>query len=210
MLPVENSLSGTIHKNFDLLLANKDVHITGEVSIQIRHCLMARKGVKVEDVKRVLSHPVALLQVTAAHFAPHIPCFSAACVSLRRRPSHARLPRADTFVCLGCSVVRLQCQQYITENKMEQEVTYDTAGSAKMVVEGEMEDAAAIAGMAAAERYGLNILARDIQDDQDNYTRFLVLSREPCVVGPGVPAKTTVAFTLKNGPGALVNCLNVW
>ena len=40
-----------------VVLANKDVHITGEVSIQIRHCLMARKGVKVEDVKRVLSHP---------------------------------------------------------------------------------------------------------------------------------------------------------
>ena len=61
-IPVENSLAGTIHKNYDLLLAHEDLHIVGEVSIPISHCLMANKGVALGEVKRVLSHPVALDQ----------------------------------------------------------------------------------------------------------------------------------------------------
>lgn len=56
VLPIENSLGGSIHRNYDLLLRHR-LHIVGEVKYAVRHCLLANHGVKVEDLKRVLSHP---------------------------------------------------------------------------------------------------------------------------------------------------------
>nr|XP_029117362.1 arogenate dehydratase/prephenate dehydratase 2, chloroplastic-like isoform X2 [Elaeis guineensis]XP_029117363.1 arogenate dehydratase/prephenate dehydratase 2, chloroplastic-like isoform X2 [Elaeis guineensis]XP_029117364.1 arogenate dehydratase/prephenate dehydratase 2, chloroplastic-like isoform X2 [Elaeis guineensis]XP_029117365.1 arogenate dehydratase/prephenate dehydratase 2, chloroplastic-like isoform X2 [Elaeis guineensis] len=61
VLPIENSLGGSIHCNYDLLLHHK-LHIVREVKYAVRHCLLANPGVKKEDLKRVLSHPQALTQ----------------------------------------------------------------------------------------------------------------------------------------------------
>ncbi|KAH1220465.1 Arogenate dehydratase/prephenate dehydratase 2, chloroplastic [Glycine max] len=61
VLPIENSLGGSIHRNYDLLLRHS-LHIVGEVNFAVCHCLMANHGVKREDLKRVLSHPQALAQ----------------------------------------------------------------------------------------------------------------------------------------------------
>lgn len=54
VLPIENSLGGSIHRNYDLLL-RYSLHIVGEVKLPIRHCLLANHGAKIEDLKRVLS-----------------------------------------------------------------------------------------------------------------------------------------------------------
>lgn len=61
LVPIENTLAGSVYENFDLLLAN-NLHIVGEVSLRIVHNLIALPGTKRKDVRKVYSHPVALAQ----------------------------------------------------------------------------------------------------------------------------------------------------
>ena len=61
VVPLENSIGGTIHRNYDLLLEH-EIMITGEVELDVVHCLQALPGTKVSDVKVVYSHPQALAQ----------------------------------------------------------------------------------------------------------------------------------------------------
>jgi prephenate dehydratase len=61
LLPIENSLAGSIHENYDRLKAHP-LHIVGEIHLQIRQCLIARPGATLGTIRRVASHPVALAQ----------------------------------------------------------------------------------------------------------------------------------------------------
>ncbi|CAH1439978.1 unnamed protein product [Lactuca virosa] len=163
VLPIENSVGGSIHRNYDLLLRHR-LHIVGEVQLIVNHCLLGMPGVRKEELKRVLSHPQALDQCE---------------IALNK---------------LG--VVRVNAE--------------DTALAAQIVASEGILDTGAVASSRAAEIYGLDILAQTIQDDLDNITRFLILAREPIIPGIDKPHKTSIVFTLEEGPGVLFKALAVF
>jgi prephenate dehydratase len=162
VLPIENSIGGSIHRNFDLLVEH-ELPIVGEVEVPVVHHLLALPGRSLADVKRIYSHPQALAQ----------------------------------------------CDRFLrTLSGVEIIATYDTAGSAKMIAEERLEDAAAIASARAAEVFGLQPLKSSIQDYVNNTTRFIVVAKTPISAAPA--DKTSIAFALANEPGALFKALSVF
>ncbi len=160
--PIDNTLVGSIHQNYDMLLT-RNLTITGETYLHIVHCLIAPIGVTLETLRRVYSHPAALAQCTT-FFREH--------------------PRLEPIAAA------------------------DTAGSVRMVVTAGRTDSAALAGPLAADVYGAEILLTGVEDDRENYTRFLLLERES---PPDIPAdKTSIVFAAANLPGILHRCLGVF
>ena len=158
VVATENSIYGSFLENYDLLL-KYDAKIVGEAYLGIALGLIALPGVKIEDIKEVYSHPLAL---TESH------------VFLEKHPGITRIE------------------------------TDDTAGSARMIREKDLKNAAAIASSLAAEIYGMRILARDI-GLKKNYTRFLLISREAKY--PENADKTSLVIQAENLPGSLYQCL---
>ncbi|KAL5066302.1 hypothetical protein RYX36_028039 [Vicia faba] len=136
VLPIENSVDGSIHRNYDLLLRHR-LHIVGEVQQRVNQCLLGLSGVTKDELNGVMSHP---------------------------------------------QTVAINC----------------------------VRQTGAIASSRAAEIYGLDILAEGIQDDDEMVTRFLVLAREPRIPGTAGPHKTSIVFSLEEGPGALFKALAVF
>ncbi len=101
-----------------------------------------------------------------------------------------------------------QSDVYLRELGVETVATYDTAGSAKMIREQNLQGVAAVAGAGAAKLYELDILAHGIQTIKDNYTRFIVLDREPAPRREG-EAKTMLVMATAHQPGTLHKCLGV-
>jgi prephenate dehydratase len=112
-------------------------------------------------------------------------------------------------------VALAQCGDFLSRHPgIEAVAVYDTAGAAKEVAEGNDPTVGALAARRAAERYGLQVLAEDLQDRSDNQTRFLVIRREG---GPPLPEeearavtgwKTALLVETENRPGALVDILH--
>lgn len=99
-----------------------------------------------------------------------------------------------------------QCAPFLRAHGLRPVAAHDTAGAAREVAERRPPATAAIAGRGAAERYGLEVLAADIEARHDNRTRFLVLGRE-AAPPPGEGAKTSVVLWIDHVPGALARCL---
>jgi prephenate dehydratase len=105
-------------------------------------------------------------------------------------------------------VALAQCERFLRSHAhLVARATYDTAGAAREVVAGGDPAAAAIAGRSAAERYGLEIVAADVEDRPDNQTRFLAIARSPERLTAGTPARSVVVLTTDNVPGALLRVL---
>jgi len=158
IIPVENSLEGSISQSYDLLL-DSSLKVCGEIELRVVHCLIANPGARLDLIKRVYSHPQALGQCKA--FLKHLDC--------------------------------------------ELIPTYDTAGSVKMIKEKGITDGGAIASARAAEIYEMKVIAREIEDNPNNFTRFFILSREDSP--PSGNDKTSIVFSVKNKPRALYEFL---
>jgi prephenate dehydratase len=102
-----------------------------------------------------------------------------------------------------------QCREFFRRHKpIRSESFYDTAGSVKHVMEEGLRDTAAIAGVEAAKQYGGHILQRSLEDDKQNFTRFFLV--RPRRKAAAAANKTSIAFALKNAPGALFKALSVF
>ncbi len=106
-------------------------------------------------------------------------------------------------------VALAQCRDFFRRHPRVRPMPfYDTAGAVRHVVAEKLPDAAAIAGRNAAAEYGGKILRTGLEDDKHNYTRFFLLAKRPRVASNA--NKTSVAFALKNVPGALFRALSVF
>ncbi|KKB77101.1 prephenate dehydratase [Devosia limi DSM 17137] len=115
---------------------------------------------------------------------------------------------ADIKAVQSLSVALGQCRKFISQNGYRTINAVDTAGSAREVAEKGDKSVAAIASRFAAQIYGLNVLAENIEDAAHNTTRFLVLSRDQqeAPAGNG-KVKTTFVFRVRNVPAALYKAM---
>lgn len=165
LLPIENSLAGSVVGSYDVL-SSGTLEVLGEVVIPIHHYLLAVPGARLEDVAQALSHPVALAQ----------------------------------------------CQRFLQDHRRIEPIAfYDTAGAAREVATRADRTRAAIAGRGAADRYGLTVLAENIEDRHDNQTRFLVVARPgetlPKSARRAGEMKSALLIDVDNTPGSLVRML---
>ncbi len=166
LAPIENSLAGSIHKNYDLL-EDHDLEIIGEINLRIVHNLIAPPGVALDKVRRVYSHPVALAQ----------------------------------------------CEKFLRAHPQIEAISaHDTAGSVRVMMEHQRTDEAAIAGVMAAEAYGATIIAEGIEDNAQNFTRFLLLTKPERAksIQPAQTSetrKTSIVFRVAHIPGSLFRAM---
>lgn len=103
-----------------------------------------------------------------------------------------------------------QCSVFLSSHPRAEVRSYlDTAMSARKVLEDADISQAAIAGIQAADLYGLKVIAHDIANQDHNYTRFVVVSREAVEVDLQLPAKTSLMLVTSNEEGSLIECLNI-
>jgi prephenate dehydratase len=159
LAPIENSLAGSVHRSFDLLV-DSSLHILAEVIIPIVHNLIALPSARFDEIAVVESHPVALAQ----------------------------------------------CEQFFAAHpRLKRIASEDTAGSVRNVVKSGDRSRAAIASRRAAELYGGRVLREHLEDNRENYTRFLLLSASNALSDDA--DKLSLVFQLHHQPGALYHSL---
>jgi prephenate dehydratase len=163
LVPVENTLAGSVVRVYDLLLENP-LEICGETILPIEHHLMGCPGARFEEIREVASHPMALAQ----------------------------------------------CERFFeTHSALKRVPAEDTAGSVREVIERGDKSHAAIAGRRATTHYGAIILRENIEDDAENFTRFVLLlpPEEAERFRAKDARKMSLAMRLAHRPGALLASL---
>ncbi|MGR3853904.1 prephenate dehydratase [Chryseobacterium indologenes] len=134
VVPLENSIEGTVSMTLDYLYKTPSIKIEAEAVMPIAHHLMIHPENSVETIERIYSHPQALAQ--SFHFLD---------------THYKEIPKQDFS---------------------------STAAAAKFVSENPETPIAAVANQFAANLYGLKIVNRNIQDFEQNHTRFIIISKE--------------------------------
>ena len=160
ILPIENSLAGSVNSVYDQMIKHH-FYIVRSTRIKIDHTLLTLPGVKLEDIKEVYSHEQAINQ----------------------------------------------CSEFLAQHKeWHVNVCSNTAAAAKQLQESGRKDAACISSAACAALYGLSRAAGDIQNNSNNHTRFICISKH-LEVYPGAD-RTSLMLVLPNRPGSLWQLLS--
>jgi len=157
ILPVENSLEGSVGESNDLLLSTNLI-VIGEIYHRVHHCLIGTGSIG--DIETVYSHPQALGQ----------------------------------------------CRKFIQKNNLVIMPSYDTAGSVKMLRDLHTDFESCIASKEAAKIYDVPVIQEGIEDNANNYTRFLIFSKEKSDKTDN--SKTSIIFSVKHEAGALYQIIN--
>ena len=162
ILPVENSLAGSVRSVYNLMAGHR-FHIVRSARIKIDHTLLTRPDAGIGDIREVYSHEQAIQQ----------------------------------------------CSEYLARHG-DWKVTpcTNTAAAARLVAESGRKDIAAISSVHCAELYGLKCLDAGIQNNSNNHTRFICISRE-AEVYPGAD-RTTLLMILPDRPGELYRVLSLF
>ena len=165
VLPLENSLEGSVRESLDnlMLTKNPDIRMLSQVIMPIKHCLLARTT-EFYSITGIISHPQALAQ--CQNFI------------------HDELPR-------NLNIIEATSTAEAARSLANYNLTYAAIGSRK-----------------TAEVYNLNILRENINDDQTNQTRFVLIGNfDTEITGND---KTSLVFATENKPGALMDILNIF
>ena len=162
VLPIENSTAGSVNRVYDLM-RQYNFYIVRCVRLKINHALLAKKGVKTGDIKKVYSHSMAFAQ-------------------------------SSDFLGTLKGVETIPCE--------------NTAMAAKAVAESGEPGVAAISSRECAQLYGLDILESSVQNRDDNYTRFILISKQPEIY-PGAD-RTSLMLTLPHRAGSLNSLLGLF
>ena len=160
VLPLENSTAGSVNAVYDLMTQH-NFRIVRSVRLKIDHCLLAKPGTKLSDIKEIYSHEQAISQ--CGRFLQSLP---------------------------GVTVVRCE----------------NTAMAAKRVAESDRTDVAALSSRACVGLYGLESLASSVQDQGNNYTRFICIAKD-LEIYPGAD-RTSLMMVLPHKPGSLYKVLS--
>lgn len=160
LVPIENSIEGTVNLTIDLITANTNLKIVGEVILPIKHQLLVKNDASKEKIKLIVSHPQAIAQ----------------------------------------------CRKYISQNYPSVKVNeVNSTAEAALMASRSDGSIAAIGNERAARNYSLEVIDCEIQDCQDNQTRFVIISTED--ESTPVQAKTSLIISITDRPGGLYQIL---
>lgn len=160
VIPIENTLAGSVTDNYDLML-QYGLYIVGSVKVKIEHALLALPNASLEELRQVYSHEQALHQCSDF---------------LKAHPQLTAHPYSNT------------------------------AASAKLVAEQKDPSLAAIGSVQCARMYGLQLLMPAIQNRSDNFTRFVILAKQP-LHHPDCQ-RISLIVRVQHRAGALYNALS--
>ncbi len=160
VIPLENSTAGSVNMVYDLMMRH-NFRIVRSVRLKIDHNLLAKPGVKLEDIRAVYSHEQAIAQ-------------------------------CSDFLQQHPEITVVRCA--------------NTAEAAKLVAKSDRSDIAALSSRSCAQLYGLNCLLPSCQDQGNNYTRFICISRD-LEIYPGAD-RTSLMMVLPHRPGSLYKLLS--
>jgi prephenate dehydratase len=184
VVPLENSIEGTVNATVDLLANEVSLLIRAELVLPIKHCLLVPPGADLAKIEVVISHPQALSQCQR-YLAQNL-------------PGARWIPASSTA----------EAAQIVANVELKRPANAGEPSFDLSLYPKSSNNWAAIASARAAEIYELDILAENISDTAANYTRFVVVGQEDA------PAtghdKTSLVFALPHRPGSLLEVLSVF